>query len=76
LILGICSWFLCLSFFGAPICAIFAIGLGVSELRRISRGEIGSEQTHIVWIGIALGTANLIFTAIFMLYGLIAAILT
>lgn len=75
LILGICSWFLCLSFIGAPICALFAIGLGVVELGRINRGEVGPEQTHLVWIGIALGGVNLVFVSIFVLYGLIATIL-
>jgi hypothetical protein len=74
LVLGVCSWLLCVTILFAPVCAMIAIGLGVSELGRIKRGEASEEQRHIVWIGIGLGVANLIFTAIFALYGLIAAI--
>ncbi len=74
LILGISSWLLCVTIVFAPICAMLTIGLGISELGRIKRGESSAEQRNIVWIGIGLGTANLIFTAIFALYGLIAAI--
>jgi hypothetical protein len=74
LIFSICSWLLCVTILFAPVCAMLAIGLGVSELGRIKRGEVSEEQRHIVWIGIGLGVANLIFTAIFALYGLIAAI--
>lgn len=76
LILGICSWLLCVTIVFAPICAMLTIGLGISELGRIKRGESTDEQRNIVWIGIGLGAANLLFTAIFALYGLIAAIVT
>ncbi len=74
LIFSICSWLLCVTILFAPVCAMLAIGLGVTELGRIKRGEVSEEQRHIVWIGIGLGVANLIFTVIFALYGLIAAI--
>lgn len=74
LILGICSWLLCVTILFAPVCAILTVGIGISELGRIKRGESSEEQRNIVWIGVGLGAANLIFTAIFALYGLIAAI--
>lgn len=76
LILGICSWLLCVTIIFAPVCALLTIGIGISELGRIKRGESTDEQRNIVWIGIGLGAANLLFTAIFALYGLIAAIVT
>jgi tellurite resistance protein TehA-like permease len=60
---------------GAPVCAVIAIGFGMAELARIKRGDISSDQRHIVWIGIGLGIANLLFTVIFVLYGLIASII-
>jgi hypothetical protein len=75
LILGICSWLSCVIIIGAPICAMLAIGFGVAELGRIKRGEVNSDQRHIVWLGIGLGIANLLFAVIFVLYGLIAAII-
>jgi hypothetical protein len=54
---------------------MLAIGFGVAELGRIKRGEVNSDQRHIVWLGIGLGIANLLFAVIFVLYGLIAAII-
>ncbi|MFN7840348.1 MAG: DUF4190 domain-containing protein [Pirellula sp.] len=73
LILGICSWLSCVTFFASPVCALFAIGFGIAELGRIKRGEINSDERHIVWIGIVLGVANLLFVVIFTVFGLIAA---
>jgi len=74
LVLSLCSWLLCLSFVGAPVCALLAIGFGATELGRIKRGEVETNQQTIVWTGIAIASANLLFVLIFMMYGLIAAI--
>lgn len=75
LILGICSWLSCVTLFAAPVCALIAIAFGVTELGRIKRGEISSNERHIVWIGIVLGVANLLFVVIFAVCGLIAALI-
>ena len=74
LILSLCSWLLCLSFIGAPICAMFALGFGIVELGRINRGEIAANQSTTVWAGIAIASANLAFVVIFAFYALIAAV--
>lgn len=76
LVLGIGSWVLCLSIFGAPVCAVIAIYMGVGELGRIHRGEVSSDNKPAVWLGLILGAANLLFTLILLVCGLIASVVS
>jgi hypothetical protein len=58
LILGILSWVLCFSLIGGILCAIFAIPLGFSELKRINQGESPSNEKWMVLTGLGLSAAN------------------
>lgn len=76
LVLGIGSWVLCLSIFGAPVCAVIAICMGIGELGRIHRGEVSSDNKPAVWLGLILGATNLLFTLILLVCGLIASVVS
>jgi hypothetical protein len=49
---------LCFSLIGGILCAIFAIPLGFSELKRINQGESPSNEKWMVLTGLGLSAAN------------------
>lgn len=61
LILGIVSWILCPTFLGALICAIFAIVLGMNELKRVRQGISPVSNRTPAMFGLWLGIINLVF---------------
>ena len=60
LILGIVSWILCPTFIGALICAIFAIVLGLNELKRVRQGISPASDRTPAMFGLWLGIINLV----------------
>ncbi len=60
LILGIVSWILCPTFFGALICAIIAIVLGLNELKRVRQGVSPASNKTPAMFGLWLGIINLV----------------
>ncbi len=60
LILGIVSWILCPTFLGALICAIFAIVLGMNELKRVRQGISPASNRTPAMFGLWLGIINLV----------------
>jgi DNA-directed RNA polymerase subunit RPC12/RpoP len=74
LILGILSWVLCFSLIGGILCAIFAIPLGFSELKRINQGESPSSEKWMVLTGLGLSAANVAATVVGLMTFIIVAI--
>ncbi len=74
LVLGILSWVLCFSLIGGILCAIFAIPLGFSELKRINRGESPSNEKWMVLTGLGLSVANVAASVVGLMTFLIVAI--
>ena len=74
LILGILSWVLCLSLIGGILCAIFAIPLGFTELKRINQGESPSSEKWMVLTGLGLSVANVAASLVGLVTFLIVAI--
>ena len=58
--LGVASWFLCISFVGAPICAAVTVFMAVAELKKIAEGRSPREERALVHIGLWLSVANLV----------------
>jgi hypothetical protein len=74
LILGILSWVLCVSLIGGILCAIFAIPLGFSELKRINQGESPSSEKWMVLTGLGLSVANVAASVVGLVTFIIVAI--
>lgn len=74
LILGILSWVLCFSLIGGIFCAIFAIPLGFSELKRINLGESPSSEKWMVLTGLGLSVANVAASVVGLVTFIIVAI--
>ncbi|MFY7875871.1 MAG: hypothetical protein ACOVQM_10530 [Pirellula sp.] len=74
LILGILSWVLCFSLIGGILCAIFAIPLGFSELKRINQGESPSSKKWMVLTGLGLSVANVAASVVGLMTFIIVAI--
>ena len=74
LILGILSWVLCFSLIGGILCAIFAIPLGFSELKRINQGESPSSEKWMVLTGFGLSVANVAASVVGLVTFIIVAI--
>ena len=60
LILGILSWVLCPTFFGAMLCSILAIVFASIEFGKIRNGQSPEKEKIRVYIGLWLGIANLV----------------
>jgi len=74
LVLGIASWILCVTAFGAWACSILAIVFGVGELKKIRSGESPSKEKSLVLVGISLGVANLAAWLVLLIGVMILAI--
>ncbi len=74
LILGLISWVLCPTFFGAIICGILAIIFAMAELKKIRNSQIPSKEKSIVMIGLLLAIANLVAWSL-MIVGFIVAVI-
>ena len=72
LILGIGSWILCPTFIGALICAIFAIVLGLNELKRVRQGISPVSNRTPTMFGLWLGIINLVVLFGILSFGVIA----
>lgn len=73
--LGVASWFLCISFIGAPICAVATIIMAMAELKKINEGRSPREERILVHIGLWLSVANLVISfGLMMLFFLLVAI--
>jgi len=70
LVLGLVSWILCLTIFGAWICSILAIVLAAIEFGKIRNGLSPSNEKTFVSIGMWLAIANLVTWA-FLIIGVI-----
>ena len=73
LVLGLLSWPLCVTIFGAIICAILAIVFAMTELKKIREGRSPSKDKTIVLIGLWLGIANLSIWCL-LIFGLFLAV--
>jgi hypothetical protein len=73
--LGVASWFLCISFIGAPICAVATIIMAVAEFKKIEDGRSPREERILVHIGLWLSVANLVISlGLMLLFFLLVAI--
>ena len=75
LILGLVSWVLCLTFFGAIVCCILAIVFAMAELKKIKNGQSPSKERPIVLVGLLLAIANLATWCILIVGLIVVAIL-
>ena len=76
LVLGIVSWILCPTFFGAMICSILAIVFASIELGKIRNGQSQDKEKILVYIGMWLSIANLVAWALLIVGVIVVSILS
>ncbi len=67
LVLGIVSWVLCITFFGAPICSLICVVIGLNDLQRIKRGEASPDNKGLTIIGLIIGGLNLVVCGLMLI---------
>lgn len=72
LVLGIVSWILCPTFFGAVLCSILAIAFASNEFGKIRNGQSPDTEKTAVYIGLWLSIANLVIWC-FLIVGVVVA---
>ncbi len=70
LVLGIISWILCPTFFGAVLCSILAIVFASNEFGKIRNGQSPDTEKTAVYIGLWLSIANLVMWC-FLIVGVV-----
>ena len=76
LVLGIVSWILCPTFFGAMLCSILAIVFAYNEFGKIRNGQSPDTEKAAVTIGLWLSIGNLIAWCLLIVGVIVVSILS